>query len=425
MNEAVRRAVNERSRAMKILMVNKFLYPNGGSETYTFQLGRYLEQNGHFVEYFGMEHPERCVGNTVNAYTSTMDFHKSSGLAKLGYAFKTVYSIEARKKLRLVLDNFQPDVIHLNNFNYQLTPSMIVEIIKWEKESARKCKIIYTAHDFQLVCPNHQLFNPNNAQICEKCLGGGNTRFLNCTKGKCIHGSSLRSLLGSCEAYYWNTRGIYRYLDAIICPSQFMKEKLDTNPLLASKTVFLRNFTGTKPKVSADTSAIKDLPTRYVLYFGRFSVEKGIGTLLDAVEALPDIPFVFAGNGPLLYRLEKIKNVLNVGFLSGDLLNSVIQKASFSIIPSEWYENCPYSVIESLMLGTPVLGARIGGIPELIQDGKTGELFQSGNAEELKNKIRNLWDHEACTSEYRKNCEENVFDSIAEYTQKLMQIYTK
>ena len=113
---------------MKILMVNKFLYPNGGSETYIFKLGEYLIQQGHEVQYFGMEHKGRCVGNAINAYTSDMDFHNTFKLKKLIYSIKTIYSIEARKKIRLVLDDFKPDIVHLNNFNYQLTPSIILEI---------------------------------------------------------------------------------------------------------------------------------------------------------------------------------------------------------------------------------------------------------------------------------------------------------
>ena len=140
---------------MRVLIINKFLYPNGGSETYIFKLGEALEQHGHEVQYFGMEHEGRCVGNRVNAYTSDMDFHGGSKLSKLTYPIKTIYSKEAREKLRLVIDDFKPDVCHLNNFNYQLTPSIILEIVKWRKETGRDCKIIFTAHDYQLVCPNH------------------------------------------------------------------------------------------------------------------------------------------------------------------------------------------------------------------------------------------------------------------------------
>ena len=144
---------------MKVLMINKFLYPNGGSETYMFELGKQLERMGHEVQYFGMEHEGRCVGNRVDAYTGSMDFHGGSKLAKLTYPLKTIYSSEARQKLRLVLDDFRPDVIHLNNFNYQLTPSILLEADKWRKESGHACSILYTAHDHQLVCPDGRIIN--------------------------------------------------------------------------------------------------------------------------------------------------------------------------------------------------------------------------------------------------------------------------
>ena len=394
---------------MKILMINKFLHPNGGSETYIFKLGAQLQAMGHQVEYFGMEHEGRIVGNRVNAYTTDMDFHGGSKLAKLTYPIKTIYSVEARKKIRLVLDDFQPDVCHLNNFNYQLTPSIILEIRKWEKQTGHKCKIIYTAHDYQLVCPNHMCNNPNTHENCEKCLGG---HFLNWTKGRCIHGSLAKSAIGTMEATYWKWMGVYKQIDKIICCSNFMKTKLDTNPVFADKTVALHNFID---PVEKKTIEKKD----YVLYFGRYSQEKGIGTLIAAAKALPQIPFVFAGSGPLEDTLKDVPNVRNVGFQSGQALEMLIREARFSVYPSEWYENCPFSVMESQMYGTPVLGANIGGIPELIQVGETGELFESGNEEELTSKINSMWSQKDCM----KACDQAAFATIEEYCKELLEIY--
>lgn len=398
---------------MKILMINKFLYPNGGSETYIFKLGKYLVSQGHEVQYFGMEHEGRCVSNNVNAYTSDMDFHEGSILSKLTYPFKTIYSVEARKKIRLVLDDFQPDVCHLNNFNFQLTPSIIVEIKKWEKENGKKCKIVFTAHDYQLVCPNHSLKNPITNEICEQCIGGN---FANCIKGKCIHGSTAKSAIGMMEAYYWNLNGVYKNIDKIICCSKFMKTKMDTNSVFADKTVAIHNFVD---KAEFKKPVKKD----YILYFGRFSNEKGISTLIKACKELPNIKFIFAGTGPLENEISGIANIENVGFKSGDELKSLISEARLSIYPSEWYENCPFSVMESQMYGTPVLGANIGGIPELIEVGKTGELFESGNADELKSKITELWENKEKLNEYSENCADIKFDDISEYYKKLMKIY--
>lgn len=398
---------------MKILMVNKFLYPNGGSETYIFKLGDYLKLKGHEVEYFGMEHEGRIVGNSAESYTSDMDFHSGSKFSKLTYPLKTIYSSEARKKIRLVLDDFNPDVVHLNNFNYQLTPSIILEINKWRKQNKRKCKIVFTAHDYQLICPNHMLNNPNTNAVCEKCMGG---KFINCTKGKCIHGSTAKSAIGMLEAYFWNANGVYKHIDAMICCSHFMKTKLDTNPLFAKKTVALHNF--------IDESEDKDTVKKdYVLYFGRFSHEKGVGTLVEVCKSLPEVKFVFAGNGPLEDIVNGVTNIKNVGFQSGEALKKLIREAQFSVYPSEWNENCPFSVIESQTYGTPVLGADIGGVPELIEVGKTGELFESKNARELESKIRNLWENKELLGEYSRNCKNVKFDNINDYYKKVMKVY--
>ena len=400
---------------MKILMVNKFLYQNGGSETYIFKLGEYLQSQGHEVQYFGMEHKDRCVSNHVEAYTSNMDFHNGNMFSKLTYPVKTIYSVEARRKIRLVLDDFQPEIVHLNNFNYQITPSIILEIKKWSRETKHQCRIIYTAHDYNLICPNHMLNNPNTGQNCEKCLGG---HFLNCVRGKCIHGSLLKSVIGASEAYFWKWRNAYQYIDTIICCSEFMKTKLDTNPLFARKTIVLRNFID---HIEEKYMNKKD----YILYFGRFSEEKGIGTLIKVCRELPDIPFVFAGTGPLEKQIDGIPNIKNVGFQKGEALERLIREARFSIYPSEWYENGPFSIMESLAYGTPVLGADIGGIPELIQDGRTGELFKSANASELKKRIQKLWENKTLTDQYCVNCKDIHFDTVATYCQKLLQIYSQ
>lgn len=395
---------------MKILMINKFLHPNGGSETYVFKLGDYLKANGHEVQYFGMEHEGRCVGNRVNAYTSDMDFHDSSVFSKITYPIKTIYSKEARKQIRKVLDDFKPDVCHINNFNYQITPSIILEIRKFEKKIRKKVQIVFTAHDYQLVCPNHMCNNPNTHQNCEKCLDGC---FINCTKGKCIHGSRLKSFIGTLEASFWKAKGTYRFIDKMICCSEFLKTKMDTNPIFAGKTLVMHNFIDTPERKNI-------IKKEYILYFGRFSEEKGIGTLIQVAKEMPNNQFIFAGTGPLEAEIKSVTNITNVGFKTGIELETLIREARFSVYPSEWYENCPFSVMESQMYGTPVLGANIGGIPELIQVGKTGELFESGNKEDLKNKLGQMLEK---ADEYSKNCAYIEYDDTAAYVKKLMNIY--
>ena len=396
---------------MKVLMINKFLYPNGGSETYIFKIGEWLQKNGHEVQYFGMEHEGRCVGNHVNAYTSDMDFHSKTKLSLISNAIKTIYSKEARVQIRKVLDDFKPDVCHINNFNYQLTPSIILEIVKWRKEECRICRIVYTAHDSQLVCPMHLMQNPITKKPCTKCLGG---HYSNCIKGRCVHGSLAKSIIGFIEATYWNARKTYMYFDAVISPSSFLAEKLGTNSILKEKIVTLHNF------IDAANSDVKKEKGEYILFFGRYSYEKGIGTLLKVVDKFPSEKFVFAGNGPLVDEVNKRSNIVNKGFLSGSELQQTIAAAKFTIIPSECFENCPFTVMESQMYGTPVLGANRGGIPELIQIGETGELFEPGDEKDLMTKFELM---KLKAKEYSANCEKIRFDSLEEYCNKLINIF--
>ncbi len=398
---------------MKVLLVNKFLYPKGGSETYVMNLGRYMQSVGHEVQYFGMDCEDRTVGNNAEAYTSPMDFHNGSFFDRIMYSVKTVYSEESRKKIRRVLDDFQPDVCHLNNFNYQLTPSIILEIVKWRKENGKNCKIIYTAHDLQLVCPNHLMTNPVSGEICEKCLGGN---FVNCIKGKCIHGSTLKSAVGAVEAWFWNKLGVYKNFDAVICPSGFLADKLSSNPVLKDKITVMHNFINIQNPISIEKK-------NYVLFYGRYSKEKGIETLLNVADKLPNIQFVFAGRGPLNEEVDKRKNIENKGFLSGESLASLISEAAFTVVPSECPENCPFTVMESQMYGTPVLGAEIGGIPELIKTGETGELFESGNAQQLERMIESMISDKAKLKAYSENCVNVKFDTTEEYFEKLIKLF--
>ncbi len=410
-------------------MINKFLHPNGGSETYIFNLGKYLQAQGHEVQYFGMEHTGRCVGNHAEAYTSDMDFHGGSKLSKLLYPVKTIYSHEARRQIRKVLDDFAPDVCHLNNFNYQLTPSIILEIRKWEKETGKKCRILYTAHDYQLLCPNHMCNNPQTHVNCEKCLNG---EFYHCFQGKCIHGSRAKSLIGMMEGYFWKWKKVYREIDTIICCSEFMKMKMDINPIFRQKTIAIHNFIEVDydqndRSEGSDSILVPDeeTPTPYVLYFGRYSEEKGIRTLIEACKMLPEISFVFAGKGPLEAEVNSVSNIQNVGFQTGKDLKNLIKGAALAIYPSEWYENCPFAVMEAQVYGTPVLGANIGGISELIKDGETGELFESGNVDKLTNRLRHLMNFPDTLTKYREGCKKIEYETIDQYYRKYISAVEK
>lgn len=400
---------------MKILMVNKFLHPNGGSETYIFNLGNELIRQGHEVQYFGMEHEKRIVGNSLELYTDNMDFHTGK-LQKLLYPFKIIFSLEAYKKMLKVLENYEPDVVHVNNFNFQLTPSILYAVRDYNKRRKTSIKIIYTAHDTQLVCPNHLMQNPITKERCDACLHNG---VVQCTKNKCIHGSRVKSLLGTVENTLYSILKSYKLFDTIICPSRFLKDKLDADSVLREKTLVLHNF------VEITKSEKEIQKEDYILYFGRFSEEKGIKTLLEVCKKLKDIKFHFAGSGPLEKEIQKIPNIELRGFLSGVELTDEIRKAKLVVIPSECYENCPFTVMETQLCGTPILASNLGGIPELMQNGVSGELFEAGNTEEIIEKIESLWNNPEIIENYEKNCKKVEFDTLEQYTKKMVEIYKK
>lgn len=396
---------------MKILMVNKFLYPKGGSETYILKLGQILADHGHEVQYFGLENQKNTVGNRIGSYVSDMDF--GAGIRKnLKAPLRIIYCGEARKKIRKVLDDFRPDVVHLNNIQFHLTPSIILETEEYRKETGRNTKIIYTAHDYQLICPSHGLFD-KDLQICEKCLSGNYTH---CLRGRCVKKSYAKSLLGMLDAYFWKWNRAYSCIDTIICCSVFLKGKLDTQERFRNKTVALHNFVEQVPQLSVEKE-------RYVLEFGHLSRDKGTLTLLEVAKRMPETRFVFAGFGSAEKEITEVSNAEYVGFKTGKDLEMLIRKAAVSVCPSEIYENCPFSVIESQMYGTPVVVSRMGGAPELVRDGWSGLTFESGNSDMLEAALRRLLENPDLLKQYSENCADMKFETPDSYYETLMGIY--
>lgn len=396
---------------MKVLMVNKFLYPKGGAETYVLKLGQVLESHGHEVQYFGLEDARNVVGNRIGAYAKPRDF-KAGIKANLTAPFSIIYNADARRKIRKILDDFQPDVVHLNNIQFHLTPSIILEAENYRRVTKRAVRIVYTAHDYQLICPSHGLFD-TNVQICEKCIGG---HYYHCLKTKCVKNSYSKSLLGMLDAYLWKVSKAYSYVDSIVCCSRFLKAKLDLEERYAGKTVAIHNF--------VDNVAIKNVPKEgYVLEFGHLSRDKGTCTVLEVARRMPEVRFVFAGYGNAEEEIKRTANAEFVGFQTGEALEMLIRKATVSLCPSECYENCPFSVIESQMYLTPVIGSNHGGAPELIEVGMTGEVFESGNADSLEKALRKVLFTPGLAAQYSENCRNYQAETRETYYEKLMAVY--
>lgn len=387
---------------MRILLSNKFYYRRGGDCIYMLNLEQLLKQHGHEVAVFAMDYPENISTPWSKYFPQNM--------SKLMAFTRPFGSNEVKTKFNKLLDDFKPDVVHLNNIHTQLSPVMT------ELAHKRGIKVVWTLHDYKLLCPRYDCLR-NGTDICELCFNGDKN---NCKTYKCMKGSALASMIGYKEAVTWNRERLEACTDVFVCPSQFMAEKMAQGGFDKKKLMTLCNFIDVD-KCKKDEYGKED----YYCYVGRLSHEKGVNTLIEAAKNLP-YKLKVIGGGPLEEELkiksEKLKaNVEFLGYKQWDEIKSIVGKARFTVIPSEWYENNPLSVIEAQCLGTPVLGARIGGIPELIEDGVTGMTFESRNVDDLTNKIEAMWHHTfdykniALTSQKRYNSES--------YYERIMEVY--
>ena len=394
-------------------MVNKFLYPRGGSESYMLYLGEHLKKLGHEIEYFGMYDENNTVGNSIGKYTQNMDFH-SKGLARFLYPFKIIYSREAKKKIMQVIDDFKPDIVHMNNINFQLTPSIIYGIKK------KGVKLVQTVHDYQMICPNHLLYNFDKNTPCEKCVKGSH---INCIKNKCIHNSTVKSILGVIEAKLYSLLKTYKKVDLFVCPSNFLENKLlSAKGYYKGKTKTIHNFID-KEKFS-NTDRKED---SYIVFIGRLSKEKGIEYIAKTAKLLGEYTFVIAGSGPDEGMLKGIDNIKLAGFVTGNDLTELMGNAMLLLLPSVCYENCPLSILEAHSMGVPVVTMNSGGMAELVKDGVTGTLVNEPTPECIALKIKETIENEDYYKTIRENCKkerDNIL-SVESYCDILVGEYEK
>ena len=400
---------------MKILLVNKFFFLKGGSETSFFGTAHVLKEKGHEVVFLSMDHPLNIESSFSKYFVSQVDFENSGGFSgKVKAAGRVLYSFEARRKLKELLEKEKPDIAHLHNIHHQISPS-ILQLLK-----AYNVPVVMTLHDYKMVCPAYTLLR--NGRICEKCVYG---RYYHCMLSRCCKNSILKSLLNTLEMYlHHRLLNIYGLVDAFISPSKFLIEKVAEMGFRA-KIFHLPNFININEFHPCDS---KD--KKVIAYFGRLSEEKGLYTLLSAVKGL-DVKCKIYGDGPIKEDLERkireeqLSNVSLMGHIPQQKLKTNIQKSMFVVVPSEWYENNPLSVLETFALGKPVIGSRIGGLPELIKDHRTGLIFEKGNSGDLREKISYLLDNPRRITEMGKNARrlaEREFGS-EKYYRELIKIY--
>ena len=364
---------------MKILMVNKFYYIKGGSETYYFELKRLLESKGHTVIDFSMQDEKNFVSPYSNYFVENVDYNNKEGIfSRIKAAADIIYSFESKRKFERLVNEVKPDCIHLHIFQHQISPSILDVIKKYHIPT------IYTAHDLKMLCPNYKMMH--HGKLCEQCRGG---KYFYCVLNKCVKDSYLKSCVNVVEGYVHRWRHSYDAINVIITPSLFYKKIFEKFGINCNRVIHIPNFIDFN-KHEIEFSEDRE---NYYLYYGRLSKEKGIMTLIKAVENL-NVQLKIAGTGPLEEDVrqyvadKKISNIMFLGFKTGKDLSNIVGNAKAIILPSEWYENGPYSAIEALQLGRPIIGADIGGIPELIDN--NGYLFKSRNIDSLKDAILKL-----------------------------------
>ena len=360
---------------MKILLANKFYYRRGGDCIYMLNLEQLLKTHGHDVAVFAMDYPENIETVWKRYFPNEIKFTPGVGMLE---TFMRMFGLgEVKRKFNFLLNDFKPDVVHLNNIHTQLSPVIARLAHK------RRTKVIWTLHDYKLLCPRYDCLRNGN-EVCEECFVDKHKVL----EYKCMKNSNLASMLAYKEGMKWSLKKLEGYTDVFICPSQFMYNKMAQGGFDRKKMYTLCNFIDIE-RTRRDSYDKED----YYCFIGRLSFEKGIETLIEAARTLP-YHLKIIGGGPLADILkEKAKgaNIEFTGYKEWPEIKEIVGKARFSVVPSEWYENNPLSVIEAQCLGTPVLGANIGGIPELIKEGVNGMCFESRNIMDLKNKIEKMF----------------------------------
>lgn len=400
---------------LKVLMVNSFFYNRGGAEISAWETARVLEEQGHRVIPFSMKHPKNAASDYEKYFVSHIDYIESlqnfslkRGLKVLG---RSIYSREARKNLNRLIADERPDIAHLHNIHHFLTPSILYEL------KSLDIPIVWTLHDYKLLCPNSNFLA--GGVICERCR---RRKYYRAVLTRCKKDSLAASLVAATEAYVHWLLGIEKIADRYIAPSLFLKKKFVEYGFEESRIVHIPNF------IQNNISAT-EAHDGYFVYIGRLWVEKGIDVLAEAMANVKGAKLVIVGDGPQRSELEKMldrrDNVEFLGQLSTPQTSDILRKAMFVVVPSKCYENFLFTILEAFSWGKPVIGARSGGIAELIDDNMDGLLFEMGDPIDLAQKINYLIRNRRLLNEMglkgKRKVEEKY--SADKYYQNLMDVY--
>ncbi len=403
---------------MRILIVNKFYFLFGGTERYLFNLTDVLETMGHTVIPFAMHHESNRETPYSKYFVSEVDLsigrHKvlRNEIKAMG---RILYSFEAKRRLRSLIEDTKPDIAHVRNVYHQLSPSVLSVLKKMGIPS------VLTVADYKMICPNYDMFY--KGKVCEACKKG---RFYHAVMKRCVRNSFAASGLLAIEStlHRFVLDSYKRNIDLFIAPSKFVRQKLVEAGFSEDQIVHLPHFCDSSKYIPSYES------DNYLVFFGRLDHRKGLLTLIKAMRRLPT-KLVIVGDGPEKSNLERyieaedISNVFLVGYKSGEDLKSIIYRARFSILPSESNETFGHTVLESFACGKPVIASKIGALPELIREGENGHLFEPGNVGDLASKISDCIENPGKVKEMGKIARSIVERDYSpeEHYKKLIGIY--
>lgn len=401
---------------MKILLINKFFFPFGGTERYLFALTDLLEERGHETIPFAMEHPDNVISEYSKYFVSRVDLDRPrvswSGLRAAG---RVIYSFEAAKKLRQLIRDTKPDVAHIQNIYHQISPS-VLKVLKEEKVPC-----VQTIHDYAYLSPSYGLFD--HGAICERIKP---RKYFRAVMHRCVKNSFMASALDAFAYRFHATFGLdERLVNRLIAPSEFVKNKFAEWGHNVFKIDVIPHF------IDASRYEPEYAPGGEIVYVGRLSEEKGIGTLIAAMEKIPEVRLKVIGSGPMEKKLKDfcglagLKNVRFVGQLNHGRVMEEIARSRFVVVPSLFYEPFGYLALEAGCMGKPVVASRVGALPELIKDGKTGVLVPPGDAKALAAAITGLSSDEPTIRAYGKAARAYVEAGFRpeDYYAKLLEIY--
>ncbi|MBG6236625.1 glycosyltransferase involved in cell wall biosynthesis [Pedobacter sp. CAN_A7] len=381
---------------MNILVANWTWYPSGGDWTYVEHITKLYREHGHQVIPFSMKDNRNFPSPYAEYFIEHIDYkkvNKKSLTDGLKVVKTSIYSTEAQNKLERLLDVVKIDFAHINVIHHYITPAILKTLKK------RGIPIIWTLHEYTPICPESTFIS--HGKICEKCFGGA---FHHCVTNKCKKGSLPASIVASMENYVHKYLNYYEYVDHYICPSVFLYEKFKQFNFFKEKLVQLYHGYDYKEIAEARSAQHATAPVQErfaqhapIVFVGRLEKIKGAHTLLEAMKAHPTIPLKIIGTGTQLEMLQtyaKINQLIQVDFLGKKTKKETLEwigKSAFLVCPSEWYEVLGFTVVEAMAMGKPVIGSKIGAIPEMVIDGRTGLLFEAGNSNQLAEKINELY----------------------------------